>query len=78
MVSYISQLASKAAPHFGRISTRNLKSYGPNLLIWGGAWAACVAVYTEGWPIFQDTFYKQIPLFGSHWVKVIPEEDKTH
>ncbi|EDO19512.1 hypothetical protein Kpol_1018p43 [Vanderwaltozyma polyspora DSM 70294] len=78
MVAYVSQLAFKTVPHFGKISTKNLASYAPNLMLWGGAWASCVAVYTSGWPIFQDTFYKKLPYFGSYWVKEVLPEDKQY
>ncbi|CCE62562.1 hypothetical protein TPHA_0C04120 [Tetrapisispora phaffii CBS 4417] len=78
MINYISKAAFKKSPHFGRLSFGNLINYSPNLLLWGGAWAASIAVFTEGWPLFQDAFYKKIPYFGQHWIVEIPPEDKQH
>ena len=68
-------MAAKTAPYFGSLNLGNLIAYAPNLALWGGASAAGVFVFTEGWPKFQDTFYKKIPFFGSHWVVEIPPED---
>ncbi|SCU94822.1 LADA_0G11562g1_1 [Lachancea dasiensis] len=75
MVAYVSKLAAKTAPHFGRLNLSNLLSYTPNLAIWGGASFAGIFVFTEGWPLFQDTFFKKLPVFGSHWVKEVAPED---
>ncbi|CUS20597.1 LAQU0S01e10242g1_1 [Lachancea quebecensis] len=75
MVAYISKLAAKTAPHFGQLKLRNLIDYVPNLAIWGGASLAGVFVFTEGWPKFQDTIYKKIPIMGPHWQVEIPPED---
>lgn len=50
-------------------------SYLPNLALWGGAYVAGLAVFTEAWPTFQDAFYKKLPVMGSHWQKTIPPED---
>ncbi|WPK26432.1 hypothetical protein PUMCH_003786 [Australozyma saopauloensis] len=36
-------------------------------MIWGGAAAAGVATFTDGVPLFKNTFYTKIPYFGSHW-----------
>lgn len=44
-----------------------VKSYGLNLAIWGGAGAAAVATFTDGVPLFKNTFYTKIPYFGKHW-----------
>ncbi|QLL30632.1 hypothetical protein HG536_0A04490 [Torulaspora globosa] len=78
MVSYISKLATKTAPHFGRVNSSNLMSYIPNLAIWGAASTAGLFVFTAGWPTFQDTFYKKIPILGSYWEKEIPPEDRIN
>lgn len=78
MVSYISKLATKTAPHFGKINTSNFISYLPNLALWGGASAAGTFVFTAGWPKFADTIYKKIPYFGSYWVHEIPPEDRIN
>ncbi|GCF00431.1 ubiquinol-cytochrome c reductase core subunit 10 qcr10 [Zygosaccharomyces mellis] len=78
MVSYVSRLAGKTAPHFGRITPYNLLTYAPNLLIWGGSWWAGLFVITDAWPKFQETFYQKIPFFGGHWIKEIPPEDRMN
>ena len=44
-------------------------------MLWGGASAAIIATFTEGWPKFQNTFYKKIPYFGSHWIVEKDPED---
>lgn len=75
MVSYVSKLASKTTPYFGKLNLKNLIDYTPNLAIWGGSSFAAIFVFTEGWPKFQNTLYKKIPYFGSHWVVEIPPED---
>lgn len=72
---YVSKLSAKTAAHFGRITFENLKSYAPNLALWGGASTFGLFVFTDGWPTFQDAFYKKIPYFGDHWVKVVAPED---
>lgn len=77
MVSYVSKVSTKVAPHFGRVTFSNLITYTPNLALWGAAWMSGVFVFTEGWPKFQDTIYKKIPYFGSHWIKEIPAEDRS-
>ncbi|SCU89557.1 LANO_0D05446g1_1 [Lachancea nothofagi CBS 11611] len=75
MVAYVSKLAAKTAPYYGQLNFSNLIAYIPNLALWGGASAAGMFVFTEGWPKFQDTFYKKIPIFGTHWeVEVAPED----
>ncbi|KAH3899782.1 ubiquinol--cytochrome-c reductase subunit 10 SCDLUD_004073 [Saccharomycodes ludwigii] len=75
MVAYISSLSSKTATHFGRLTLRNFINYIPDLALWGGASAFGIACFTENWPIFQDTFYKKIPYFGSHWVHDVDPQD---
>ncbi|SCU92149.1 LAFA_0F08350g1_1 [Lachancea sp. 'fantastica'] len=75
MVSYVSKLAAKTAPHFGKLNLSNIIAYTPNLLFWSGASWAGLFVFTEGWPLFQDTFFKKVPVFGTHWVKTVDPED---
>ncbi|SCV01349.1 LAME_0G15654g1_1 [Lachancea meyersii CBS 8951] len=75
MVAYVSKLAAKTTPFFGRLNLSNLIAYTPNLMLWSGASWAGLFVFTEGWPLFQNTFYKKIPLAGSHWVKEVAPED---
>ncbi|SCW04465.1 LAFE_0H14136g1_1 [Lachancea fermentati] len=77
MVAYVSRLAAKTTPYFGKLNIKTLLTYTPDLAIWGGASLAGVFVFTEGWPKFQDTFYKKIPFFGSHWDVEIPPEDRA-
>ncbi|SCU97707.1 LAMI_0F11056g1_1 [Lachancea mirantina] len=77
MVSYVSRLTAKTAPYYGKLSLAALLSYTPNLALWGGASMFAVFQFTDGWPKFQDTFYKKIPIFGSHWVKEVDPEDSS-
>ena len=42
-------------------------SYLTNLVFWGGAAAGALATFTDGVPLFRNTFYTKIPYFGSHW-----------
>ncbi|CAK9438159.1 uncharacterized protein LODBEIA_P24480 [Lodderomyces beijingensis] len=72
MVSYIKGPVYKALSRFGKLNPPLVRAYVPDLLIWGGAAGAAVAVFTEGVPLFQQTFYEKIPYFGQHWIK---EED---
>ena len=62
----------------GKMNSSNLLSYLPNLAIWGAASTAGTFVFTAGWPKFQDTFYKKIPVLGSYWDKEIPPEDRIN
>ncbi|KAI5966367.1 QCR10 [Candida pseudojiufengensis] len=68
MVSYIKGPVLKALAHFGKLNPPLVRSYTPDLLIWGGTALAVVATFTEGWPLFQQTFYQKIPYFGQHWI----------
>ncbi|EGV63372.1 ubiquinol-cytochrome c reductase core subunit 10 qcr10 [Yamadazyma tenuis] len=67
MVSYIRGPAYKSIASFAGVSIPTAKKYLPNLVLWGGAAGAAVATFTEGVPLFQNTFYKKIPYFGQHW-----------
>lgn len=44
-------------------------------MLWGGAVASGVAVFTEGIPLFQQTFYQKIPVFGDYWIHNPDPED---
>ncbi|KAH3682627.1 hypothetical protein WICPIJ_006417 [Wickerhamomyces pijperi] len=63
------QPLTKAIPHFGKITLQNLAYYAPNLALWGGASTFGLFIFTEGVPVFQDTFFKPIPVLGQHWIK---------
>ncbi|KAL6928791.1 hypothetical protein ACO0SA_002120 [Hanseniaspora valbyensis] len=79
MVSYISSITSKTVPRLtSKITLPVVKSYLPNYLLWGGAWVFGVGTFTEGWPLFQETFYKNIPVFGKHWDPVLDPEDSPN
>lgn len=52
-----------------------VRSYIPDLIFWGAAAGAGVATFTEGWPLFQQTFYEKIPFFGQHWIHNPDPED---
>ncbi|RCK60356.1 Cytochrome b-c1 complex subunit 10 [Candida viswanathii] len=75
MVSYVKGPAYKAISHFGKLNAPLVRSYIPDLVLWGGAAGAAVAVFTEGVPLFQKTFYEKIPYFGQHWVYNPDPED---
>ncbi|KAH7583027.1 Cytochrome b-c1 complex subunit 10 [Nakaseomyces glabratus] len=77
-VKYISRLAAAPGLHFGKISFKNLLNYSPNLMVWGATSFAGILVFVEGWPLFQQTLFQKIPVFGSHWIKEIPPEDKSN
>ncbi|GHM92156.1 ubiquinol-cytochrome c reductase core subunit 10 qcr10 [Saccharomyces cerevisiae] len=78
MIQYTSHLSSKTGLHFGRLSLRSLTAYAPNLMLWGGASMLGLFVFTEGWPKFQDTLYKKIPLLGPTLEDHTPPEDKPN
>lgn len=52
-----------------------VRTYIPNFIFWGGAAAGGIATFTEGVPLFQNTFYKKIPIAGEHWVYNPDPED---
>lgn len=67
-IKYIRAPAYKTVKTFAGLNLPLIKQYAPNLILWGGAAAAGVATFTEGIPLFKDTFYTKIPYFGQHWV----------
>ncbi|CCK68349.1 ubiquinol--cytochrome-c reductase subunit 10 KNAG_0A06950 [Huiozyma naganishii CBS 8797] len=75
-IAYNTRINTRIAPHLGKLSLKNLFTYSPTLMLWGGASAAGLLVFIEGWPLFRQTFFQKIPVFGSHWVDDTPEEDK--
>jgi len=76
MVSYITNVAFKSVPRLSsKVTLPVFKSYLPNYILWSGAWVFGLGVYTEGWPLFQQTFFKHIPVFGKHWDPVLDPED---
>ncbi|KAG7661023.1 QCR10 [[Candida] subhashii] len=75
MVAYIRAPVYKTVTNFGKLNLNVIKDYVPNLIFWGGAAGAGVAVFTEGIPLFQTTFYQKIPYFGEHWVYNPDPED---
>lgn len=44
-------------------------------MLWGGASLVGLFVFVEGWPLFQQTFFRRIPVVGEHWAQKSPEED---
>ncbi|CAB4256402.1 similar to Saccharomyces cerevisiae YHR001W-A QCR10 Subunit of the ubiqunol-cytochrome c oxidoreductase complex which includes Cobp [Maudiozyma barnettii] len=78
MVAYTSGLRFKVLPHLGRINMKNLMSYTPNLMLWGGASLVGALVFVEGWPLFQRTLFSKIPILGANWQKEIPAEDRPN
>ncbi|CAI5757832.1 unnamed protein product [Candida verbasci] len=75
MVSYVKGPTYKVLSHFGKLNPELIRSYIPNLTLWGGAALGAAATFTEGWPLFQKTFYQKIPIFGQHWIKDVDPED---
>ncbi|KAI3403676.1 ACP1 [Candida oxycetoniae] len=73
--TYVKGPAYKAISHFGKLNPPLTRSYLPNLVYWGVGIGAAVAVFTEGVPLFQQTFYEKIPFFGQHWIKDVDPED---
>ncbi|EGW35289.1 uncharacterized protein SPAPADRAFT_146373, partial [Spathaspora passalidarum NRRL Y-27907] len=65
----------KTVQNFGKFNINTVRSYVPNLILWGGAAGAAVAVFTEGVPLFRNTFYSKIPYFGEHFVYNPDPED---
>lgn len=75
MVSYITRPVYKKLPNLIGLNPANVRAYVPDLVLWGVAAAAGVAVFTEGVPLFQDTFYSKIPVYGKHWIHNPDPED---
>ncbi|KAH3661957.1 hypothetical protein OGAPHI_006136 [Ogataea philodendri] len=50
-------------------------SYTPILAIWGVATTAGIFTFTSNWPLFQDTFYKKLPIMGKLWIKEVDPQD---
>lgn len=71
MVFQASRIAYKSAP----TALFSLKAYLPNIVFFGAAAGAAVFTFTERVPLFRNTFYKKIPVFGSHWdIQVDPQD----
>ncbi|ODV58556.1 ubiquinol--cytochrome-c reductase subunit 10 ASCRUDRAFT_77808 [Ascoidea rubescens DSM 1968] len=62
---YSTKPAYKIISNISKLSV--LKSYTPDLILWGGAGLFAVATFTDGIPKFKDTFYSKIPYVGDHW-----------
>ncbi|CAH2352679.1 cytochrome b-c1 complex subunit 10, mitochondrial [[Candida] railenensis] len=75
MVSYIKGPAYKSVKSFAGANLPLLKTYAPNLILWGGAAGAGVATFTSGVPIFKSTFYAKIPYFGDYFTYNPDPED---
>ncbi|KAF7582423.1 Ubiquinol-cytochrome-c reductase complex subunit (QCR10) family protein [Clavispora lusitaniae] len=73
MVSYIRGPAYKVAK--SGINFSAVKAYTGDLIFWGVAGAGAVATFTDGVPLFKNTFYTKIPYFGEHWVYNPDPED---
>lgn len=74
-MQYVKGPAYKTVKSVAGLNIPLLKSYVPNLALWGGAVAGGIATFTEGIPLFQNTFYSKIPVFGEHWVYNPDPED---
>lgn len=72
---YNTRINTKISPHLGRLTFKNFLNYFPNLMLWGGASLVGLFVFVEGWPLFQQTFFRRIPVVGEHWAQKSPEED---
>ncbi|EAZ63796.1 subunit of the ubiqunol-cytochrome c oxidoreductase complex, partial [Scheffersomyces stipitis CBS 6054] len=72
---YIRGPVYKSIKSFAGFNAQNVRAYVPDLILWGGAAGAGVAVFTEGWPLFQKVFYQKIPVFGNHWIYNPDPED---
>ncbi|KAG7751129.1 hypothetical protein KL912_000262 [Ogataea haglerorum] len=68
-------LKLKKVPHFGGLTPSLLLGYAPSLTLWGGAAVAAIFTFTEHWPLFQDTFYKKLPIMGKLWIKDVDPQD---
>ncbi|KAG7867261.1 hypothetical protein KL918_002700 [Ogataea parapolymorpha] len=68
-------LKLKKVPHFGGLTPFLLLGYAPSLALWGGATVAAIFTFTEHWPLFQDTFYKKLPIMGKLWIKDVDPQD---
>ncbi|RLV96243.1 Cytochrome b-c1 complex subunit 10 [Spathaspora sp. JA1] len=75
MVSYVRGPVYKTVQSFGKFNINTLKDYIPNLVFWGGAAGAGLATFTEGVPLFRNTFYSKIPYFGEHFTYNPDPED---
>lgn len=65
----------KSYKHLAGINFPVIKLYIPDYAIWGIAAAGAIATFTDGVPLFRDTFYSKIPYFGSHYVHNPDPED---
>lgn len=72
---YIKGPIYKSVKTIAGVNLPLIKTYVPDLMLWGGAVGAGVAVFTEGVPLFRSTFYEKIPFFGNHWVYNPDPED---
>ncbi|KAG7814041.1 hypothetical protein KL921_000315 [Ogataea angusta] len=68
-------LKFKKVPHVGGLTPYLLLGYAPSLALWGGATVAAIFTFTEHWPLFQDTFYKKLPVMGKLWIKDVDPQD---
>ncbi|CCE89008.1 Piso0_001805 [Millerozyma farinosa CBS 7064] len=75
MVSYIRAPVYKSVKSIAGINLPVLKAYIPNFVLWGGAVGAGIATFTDGVPLFKDTFYSKIPVVGTHWTHNPDPED---
>ncbi|KAG7904187.1 hypothetical protein KL935_000326 [Ogataea polymorpha] len=73
--SSASSLKLKKVPHVGGVTPFLLLGYAPSLALWGGATVAAIFTFTEHWPLFQDTFYKKLPIMGKLWIKEVDPQD---
>ncbi|GMG35847.1 unnamed protein product [Ambrosiozyma monospora] len=75
MAPYTAGLKYATGAHFGSFTPKAVLAYTPVLSAWGAAAFAGIFVFTENWPLFQDTFFKKVPVLGDHWVKEIDPQD---
>lgn len=74
-IQYIKGPVYKSIKSFAGFNSKQVLTFAPDLVIWGGAAGAGVAVFTSGVPIFKDTFYSKIPYFGSYFTYNPDPED---
>ncbi|KAG7896383.1 hypothetical protein KL908_000897 [Ogataea polymorpha] len=74
-LQYVKSLKLKKVPHVGGVTPFLLLGYAPSLALWGGATVAAIFTFTEHWPLFQDTFYKKLPIMGKLWIKEVDPQD---